>query len=105
MELLVKTNMIPTVMNLGPYYRHLIQEFIINLPCQFSNVESLDFHSTHVQGHCFVFTAAIIIDYLDHHVDDKVIEQCPTINDHVFELIGGVRKKVGLIISNYLLLI
>lgn len=93
MELLVKTNLVRIILNLGSYYPQLVHEFYVNLPSQFCSIDSPDYRKVHVRGHCFVLYTALINKFLDHRVDENVTEQRPSMFDLVFDLTIGVKRS------------
>lgn len=58
--MIVKANLIKTVLNLGLYYPQLVHEFIVNLHRNFDKFDSPDYRKIHVKEHCFVFFTAIV---------------------------------------------
>lgn len=64
MELLNDSQVMKTAIGVDAFYHLLVKEFRINLPKVFNDAESYENINFHVRGHCFIFSHAIIHEYL-----------------------------------------
>lgn len=60
MELILNSGLERTILNLGPYYPHIVREFIVNLSPNFDNSTSPEYKRVHVKRHSFVFSVFVI---------------------------------------------
>lgn len=60
MDLLLKSGLDKTVLNLGPYYPQVVWEFIVNLSADFDDPTSIKFQNVHIGRHQFVISLDLI---------------------------------------------
>ena len=63
MELLSGTQLLKTIIGIGPYYPKLVNEFIVNLPSGLNKPDSPNFRKVYVRDHNFNISLVVINDY------------------------------------------
>ncbi|TYK29236.1 uncharacterized protein E5676_scaffold1228G00270 [Cucumis melo var. makuwa] len=89
MNLIHKAGLKKTISNVGPFYPQLIREFIVNLPDEFNDPSSADYHTVHIRGFKFVISPAVINGFLGNTVDIDCSPSCPTTKVLANVLFGG----------------
>ncbi|XP_050946542.1 uncharacterized protein LOC127151164 [Cucumis melo] len=79
-DLIGRTGLAKTISNAGPFYPHLIREFIVNLPDEFNDPSSPDYHTVHVRGFKFVVFPVVINGFLGNVVDIDYSPSSPSSN-------------------------
>ncbi|TYK30410.1 uncharacterized protein E5676_scaffold349G00120 [Cucumis melo var. makuwa] len=88
-DLIGRTGLAKTISNAGPFYPHLIREFIVNLPDEFNDPSSPDYHTVHVRGFKFVVFPVVINGFLGNVVDIDYSPSSPSSNVLASVLSGG----------------
>lgn len=69
------------VLSLGPYYPHLVREFIVNLSQDFDDPTSLSYQRVHVRRYPFIFPVALIKSIPKSKCSANGTEQCPSMKN------------------------
>ncbi|KAA0068054.1 gag-pol polyprotein [Cucumis melo var. makuwa] len=89
MDLIQRAGLEKTILKVGPFYPQLIREFIVNLPDEFNNPSSPDYHTVHIRGFKFVISPAVINGFLGNVVDINYSPSYPSIEVLTTVLSGG----------------
>ncbi|XP_057444352.1 uncharacterized protein LOC130736550 [Lotus japonicus] len=91
-SLLTQAGLINTVKDLGRCYDQLIREFIVNIPVDCNDVDSLGFRKVFVRGKCINFSPTVVNEFLMRDAG-AVNEGEPCLHMVAHTLTGGLVKK------------